>query len=40
MDVLRFVVRVAAKPEAKVPFYHAKLGHSERLVNRDLPGGT
>ncbi len=41
MDVLRFVVPAsAAKPEAKVPFYQAKLGHYERLVNRDLPGGA
>ena len=41
MDVLRFVVPAsAAKAEAKVPFYHAKLGHYERLVNRDIPGGA
>ncbi len=41
MDLLRFVVPVSAtKPEAKEPFYRAKLTHYNRLLSRDIPGGA
>jgi hypothetical protein len=41
MDLLRFVVPAsAAKPEAKEPFYRAKLAHYELLQSRDIPGGA
>ena len=41
MDLLRFVVPAsAAKPEAKEPFYRAKLAHYDHLLARDIPGGA
>jgi hypothetical protein len=41
MDVLRFVVPAsAARPEAKELFYRTKLGHYDRLLARDIPGGA
>ncbi|MEI8376141.1 MAG: hypothetical protein WCJ35_25255 [Planctomycetota bacterium] len=41
MDLLRFVVPAsAAKPEAKEPFYRAKLAHYDRLLALDIPGGA
>ena len=41
MDLLRFVVPAsAAKPEAKEPFYRAKLAHYNHLLARDIPGGA
>ena len=41
MDLLRFVVPASvAKPEAKEPFYRAKLAHYDRLLARDIPGGA
>jgi len=41
MDLLRFVVPAsAARPEAKEPFYRAKLAHYDHLVSRDIPGGA
>jgi hypothetical protein len=41
MDVLRFVVPASrAKPEAKVPFYDAKIAHYRNLEARSIPGGA
>lgn len=41
MDLLRFSVPAsAAKPEAKEPFYRAKLAHYLHLLSRDIPGGA
>lgn len=41
MDVVRFVVPAsAAKAEAKVPFYEAKLAYYEHLAGSDIPGGA
>ncbi len=41
MDLLRFVVPAsAAKPEAKVPFYQAKLNYYFVRAFRDIPGGA
>jgi len=40
MDLLRFVVPASAsKPEAKVPFYQAKLNYYFVRAARDIPGG-
>ena len=41
MGVLKFVIPASAdKPEAKGPFYEAKLAHYNQLVARDIPGGA